>query len=339
MNAQAFEIVIHAGPGKTATTSIQEFLAANVAELRNLGWHYVLGPDIPAAHHIPARLLDWDPRMIGTRVSDLPLLDELAEIIEQAKSQGTFKVLISSECLAKMTRGQWTEFVFALEQAAVKTNSTISKVTVTHTKRDFEKRVSSSYAEGLKRGLKIGREQGEELVRKTLRENDAVIYGLADLFTVPYSLQIIDFSARGEYNSFVAHWVSEVVDPRLAQAAAEFNNNEPLNARDSVWTQNRLLEFNIWNTPDSYDPFHPFLVASEDPDASFATMQRLILYYGLIRDSLESDPTRTQMAAEIDALRESINRYEAQNKELRNSLSWKVTAPLRAVARLFGQSR
>jgi hypothetical protein len=335
MNASSFEVVIHAGPPKTATTSIQEFLTANLDELRKLGWYYLLGPNIPAAHHVAARLLNWDARLIGTRVSSQSLNEDFTDMFNQAKAQDSFKILISSECLSKLKREQWGEFVSALTAGAAAAGSSISSVTITYTDRDFEKKVSSSYAEGLKRGFKLDRVAGEAYVRQILQQNDEVVYGLADLFTMPCSFKIIDFDARGEHNNFVAHWVSEVLDPRLALLAAEFNGDNQLNQRDSIWIQNRLQEFNVWNTPDSEDPFHAFLVQSENQEESFAAMQRLIYYRGLLVEFEELNPENTRMALEIESLQNAIKSYEVQSKLVRQSLSWRVTAPLRAIAGLF----
>lgn len=333
MSEFAFEIYIHVGPPKTATTSLQEFLSAHKSVLGELGWFYVEGKRITSSHHLPLRYLDWNPWIAGTELSQESLAQELATNFEDAKSLGLSRILWSSELFLYLSHSDWADLEQKMLTAAEMAGVTLAKVTLVYTRRDLEQRVSSWYAECLKHGTKIPRDQGLKLLREELIDLDTKFFELETVFSVSLHFKVLDFSSHGKSNNFIADWASEVIHPSLREGASEFANKNLRNVRATMWEQDQLLEFNQLNSPDTKDIWRPFVPISEASPQLTQGWLRLRMFHGMLLEVQQSDPAKGELARQVDTLTAGLAELAAEVDKYKNSLSWRVTKPLRA---LFG---
>jgi FtsZ-binding cell division protein ZapB len=139
------EIIIHIGPHKTATTSIQKALSINREILEKNGIFFPNSiTTLDGTHEIPWSLLHFDLRLLGGDVISMQIdKDYIGQIMETARGRGCDKIVLSSEDFSLLSIDQWTYFLNTIRSAG-KDQECID-VKLIYSKRDFEPWTRSSY--------------------------------------------------------------------------------------------------------------------------------------------------------------------------------------------------
>ncbi len=270
---QIENLIIHIGPHKTGTTSIQKLLCDNATCLRTMGIYY---PDSPlmggAHHHVPFLLHGWDLALLGLEPKAAsgfsgipPLATDIDRWLSAAQALSCHTVIISAEDFSTLTRSGWTDFAQALENAQVRNAIRFSKITICLTERSIAERAHSQFAESLKHGLASAEGEVHSLLLAQLAHADAVVQNIPDFFETPVHVQRVAYRRPDASTSFLMSWVEDVLGITVLQGLPTESWDTQLNHRISERSQERLLAFNKINTPASGDIFRPFH-ASSAPD-------------------------------------------------------------------------
>lgn len=250
--SDSVQLIIHVGPHKTATTSIQSLMLTYSDVLLENGILYPPSPHISGAHHhVPCEIKGGDPFRLGILDPLPPLESEMTSWLVQARSKEAHSVLISAEDLSTLSKDDWVSFSDFLKTAEESTQIHISKVLIMFTSRDFESRLQSVYLESLKHGCALRREELNPSLETEISTYDSVTLSLSSVLQYPVETIIIDYKVDDEkQNPLLKRWLSQILGaPALAKipnTAFQIKRNTTISER----TAEQLLKFNKLNSPD-----------------------------------------------------------------------------------------
>jgi hypothetical protein len=341
-------LLIHAGPHKTGTTSIQRLLSENSALVTEFGFHYPASPVVGGAHHhVPFLLRKWDLALLGfsePTPSDTPpplaVVTEIEAWLTGAIETSCSTIIVSAEDFSGLTTEEWREFGRALAEAEQRTSISVATVMVCLTDRDRDERVVSQYSEYLKHGLAQPLSECEPQLRQLIDQRDATTATIAGALARPTMVQRVPFRQPDSGRTFLESWVMAVLGDDVLPALPAGSLTTQDNQRAVEQSQLQLLAFNRINTPESADVFIPFNKAAPADSERSRARQRLSLVVTLFA---EHERAEAENAATVVALRTQLSQAhaelldaqsaqrdaEAALHEVRRTLSWRVTQPLR----------
>jgi hypothetical protein len=334
MSEEQLEILLHVGPPKTATTALQDFLAFHKNQLLDLGVFYATSANKTAAHHLPFALLGWNPWIIGLPDEEFSIDEALDSMLSEALDKNCQKVLISSESFTQLNDQMWQDFSMALQGTNAMKLGRVASIRIIYTNRDIADRTLSDYAESLKHGAKYDFKTAEPLIRKEYSDADSRLRNLQNFFTIPVVNQQIEFEDQGSGSGFIERWITQVIGPKLSEQVASFDFKSSANQRDSEAIQQKLLEFNRLNSPESRDVWRPFILRSDFSPELEKGWIRLRLYHHFLIESARKEGELGPLSFAKD-LQLQIDSLREQNTAYAESLSWRITKPLRWLGKLF----
>lgn len=327
-------LVLHVGPHKTATTTLQELLAANRDALRASGVVYPEGQVFAKAHHeIPYHLLGWDLSLLSETEVDFDLIGMLAQVLTEARASSADTLVLSAEDFSILDSNQWLSFSAALSEAIASSGVAVSSIVVTYTDRELQQRVRSLSAEYLKHGSALESDERIHEVTELLTDRQRILETLPGLLPSDTMMLPIEFHSSDRGLNFLQKWSTAVLGADV-EARIDFNLlGADLNQSLEEQLQGWLLVFNKVNTSPVENKLLPFnpLVASGDAEERQKARSRFMLFRQIV---IELGVLR----AEIDRLRALLSQAEADQHELtlmKSSISWKITKPLRGIRSLF----
>jgi hypothetical protein len=140
-------LIVHVGPHKTATTTIQAVLAHNTSYLATRGVHVPPGghPERGGHHLLPFLLdgLSLSPLLGLTQVDD-SVGDLFDSWLTGARENSAHRILVSSEVFDVFDEEAWRAFDRELQESAQRTNTAVTRLVIHFTRREIESRVRSA---------------------------------------------------------------------------------------------------------------------------------------------------------------------------------------------------
>lgn len=269
--ARNVSVILHVGPHKTGSSSIQALLASQRDTLASLG---VFVPDgvsdeYPGHHMVPFALQNRDmAKLGGSAVEDLPQL--LVSWLESAWAAGCSRLALSAEDLSTMSDEQWRRFAEDLATAQQISDIHVESLAVCVTDRDPEARVRSAARELVKGGASDSAEVLEGLLRDDIPiQEHAISEFVAQL---PMPTCIIRTPFEGE--DFVKRWFALNLGSEIADEIPQESLARRVNEMLSENTIEQLREFNRLNTPSvPMNPLYPF--STLDSEEARLALERL----------------------------------------------------------------
>jgi hypothetical protein len=257
-------VILHVGPHKTASSSIQALLASQRDTLASLG---VFVPDgvsdeYPGHHMVPFALQNRDmAKLGGAAVEDLPRL--LASWLESAWAARCSRLAVSAEDLSTMSDERWGQLAESLAVAQQISGIHINSLDVCVTDRDLKARVRSTARELVKGGASDSAEVLEGLLRAVVAKQDRAITEFATLLPMPTRVIRTPFEGEG----FVKRWCAINLGSEIAEHIPRDALERRINEMLSETTLEQLREFNRLNAPSAgVNPLSPFSVMSTDEE-------------------------------------------------------------------------
>jgi hypothetical protein len=257
-------VILHVGPHKTASSSIQALLASQRDTLASLG---VFVPDgvsgeYPGHHMVPFALRNHDmAKLGGAAVEDLPRL--LASWLESAWAARCSRLVLSAEDFSVLTDEQWRQLTEDLAVAQRIADIHINSLDVCVTDRDLEARVRSTARELVKGGASDSAEVLESLLRADTAQHDRAIVEFTTLLPMP--TRVIRTPFEGE--DLVKRWCDTNLGAEISEHIPRDAFGRRINEMLSENTIEQLREFNRLNAPSAgVNPLSPFSVMSNDEE-------------------------------------------------------------------------
>lgn len=261
----SMEIVVHIGPHRTATTTLQELLDENRWNLMEFGIYYPKYVIDSNAHHVLAWACQHrNMSLIGypneVRSSHSILKDWLSEA--QDKKCGT--LLMSSEEFAKLRTADWKSLVESFDKrhhwtliAAFRSPDEIAQSTYAQLLRSGLTQDFHELAEGFKRGVQDFYDFFDEI------GSDA---DWCDASLIPYS-KLTDV--------FLTDMCKKLLGEELGKLVTGKSPIKRFNARPNLHISTLLLEFNRHNFPNFKLDLKTFQFSQEFEDGQSAAVVRI----------------------------------------------------------------
>lgn len=271
------KLIIHVGPHKTATTSIQYVLRKNAEKLLRGGISYPRSPHFSGAHHhVPSLLMGKDLRIIGIEESTLDTINDAASWLSQARKDEAHTILISAEDFCVMSEHHWQTFAQDLSVAEHITGISISEIAIAFTERELESRARSTYAETVRHGNILSYSEMNPTMADILLANDKIIFSLSQIFAIPITWITVPYVVESEArNPFLKRWLRAVVGEEITRRIVSDPYLVTINRSSSALTTEELLTFNKVNSPRSQDVVYPFHAPLDNPEEVLKAHLRL----------------------------------------------------------------
>jgi hypothetical protein len=342
------ELLIHAGPHRTGSTTIQNLLDDNRNRLIDFGIFYPKGlrrvgeeSYDPSHSHIPYHYLGYDIRYLGLDERSTKWPEEFADWINQAQNLHCKKILISSEEFSSLSHAQWMTFLAEISTAARSSGERFERINVFYVNRELDQLSASFYTELLNNGMPLSAEDAKPLIKNLFQENREQIKNLAssrnpevnphfldDIFPADASTRA---DSRNETN--LSRWFELTLG---AEVKAELHLNPmQLNKRPSSKAVEQLQAFNKVNTPSSLQ-FPSYFTTLDLSEEDLQARTRLRMFREILDRNAELCINLDNMRHDHDALRRKMTDFvndlevtQTQVSNLEQSRSWRWTKWLR----------
>lgn len=329
-------LLIHIGPHKTGTSSIQGLLLDNAELLRKLGFYYPASPTSDGAHHhVPFALKKWNLLALGlapVTTSGFPGIPDLQTDMESwltgANQFSCDTVVISAEDFSSLNQREWFDFSHALVAAQAKTKIKFSQITICTTERSVSERARSLSSEYLKLGLALAAEDVDSMLKEKISTQDLLVRHIPSSFSVPVRVRRIAYSSPDSMQAFLETWVTEFLGSDVLAALPKGSLESRLNDRLNPLNQARLLKFNQLNTPASADVFTPFYVSSAEDEGRNIARLRLAMMVS-VSEELQAAESNLKLAREQIIVVTAQTRIELEAarehlEQVRRKGSWRI---------------
>ena len=340
------QVIFHVGPHKTGSTAIQDFLQKNRTTLAGSGVYVPQSLTAsPGNHEIPWISRGWDLGLIGATEHTITLDSYVRRTIDDAVASRCDVIVLSSEDFSLLDVGQWTTILKAFRaQSSSKRPASFRIVSFV---RDSDQYLRSQYKTLVMLGLPDEFDEVKESLQSHLRTVHELIRAL------PKSLDgVVEYTELSYAGHGVIREFSKALFPDTIFVGGELPEVRVNDSFDSfaievmrqgnvlaglVFDKNHLLDWPSFHTKgsarDVAERRHKLYSAYE---LSKSEREALLLERnGLTaeRDSLASE--RDVLTAERDALQLERDSLTAEREAFLSSKSWRLTKPLRDIARVF----
>jgi hypothetical protein len=311
-------IIIHVGPPKTGTTSLQQFFHANREKLLSNGVLYPHGLVSQDAHHeVPnlirgsiSRFEKWVPNARQMSLSSI-----LGNYFDEMKLKGISTLILSSEDFANFNSTDYSNLIGYFDPNW--------KLELVFFKFNPENRLKSHENQYIKSGEFVDSKAREKILEDmySVRRNFEVVVSALqstvhwidyESLKTPLEIyeRILDLVLFSSDEKTLNDWT---IPKKLANASIPLKQIELLN------------EFNRLNCPGrQFDTGAPLMYSG----LFHEEFNRLVLFKKLIEESVERDELIQQRDAAI-----------AERDLIRSSNSWKLLAPYRKLTQSLRQRR
>ncbi len=334
------QFLVHVGPHKTATTSIQWHLHDCVTRLPERGVWYPLDQYPNGAQHAIAwQILGRDVTALGI-TSEFPSWEaRLSQWIQEALDNGCHKLMLSSETFSKFTIAHWTMFLEFLK----KNSSGPFSLQLISALRDPIAIAKSSYSTYLLHG---GSQDFSDYVEPTANRFCrfyAVMEELPRNFGESCEVMSIPYASDVDEH-FVSRWFNTVFGRKAWEELFPNGIERRENVGLSEDMQQQLLAFN--------KKLNPHIIINQDgliDDDLYSVIDRSMQSAGWFVESVHQQNSlnreiaalRSQMdhvelaervarqhvaalESRVERLQERVADLRRQNQELRNSRSYRL---------------
>lgn len=303
-------LMVHVGPHKTATTTIQAALAHNTLYLATRGVHVPPGvhPQFGGHHLLPLLLSRRSlTPLLGMTQSDVSASDLLDAWLTGARENVAHRVLVSSEAFCSLEEEEWLAFDRELQEAAQRTSTVVSRLVICFTRREIESRLKSIAGESYIHGATLPREELSEWLRTNLARQDATVERIPGLLSHSAEVSHIEFGGEtastnvAPSSDFVFRWFAHVLGAEDARGIVTTEEFSRLNPSRSARMLDELRAFNVLNNPPHADSVRPFARFDGDPELERA-FARLNLVRSVFFEREATEELVKNLRAELAAL-------------------------------------
>jgi hypothetical protein len=346
------KLLLHIGPPKTATTTIQEILSSLRPDLLAAGVFYPEGrvlshaPSLRSIQHIQVAFLVSGENLNNARIEEIeePLHVEIGDWILAARASNCSALLLSTEAMAELSAEAWVKLDSAFTQAEEYAGIEFEEIEVFYTRRDPEAQAKSVYPQLVQLGSCASVDEGMPLFVEHYERLYESIEGILASLPKNYEIRSINFetdSIEGEPSDpkgFTERWLrmalgDDFVDTMDAELLS-LRHNE----RISDERVEEILAFNRLNLPPGNSEPKPFALSHGVTDELGRARERFSIFmlqnhrvhgsYKQIRSlSAQNDELRSMIekledrSREFDATRATeIRILSAQNDEMRSMI-------------------
>lgn len=329
-------LMVHVGPHKTATTTIQSVLAHNAPYLATRGVHVPPGGHPQrGGHHLLPYLVDGLSLipLLGLTQVDVSVGALFDAWLTGARENGAHRVLVSSEVFDVFEEEAWRAFDRELQESAQRTKTAVTRLVIHFTRREIESRVSSAIGNSYIHGASLPREELGVWLSAEMARQDATIERIPTLLSTPAEVSYIDFDVAvtspdvASPPDFVVRWCAHVLGAEDAEGIEIAQELSRLNPSLAAVTHDGLRAFNVLNNPPQADAVSPFLRFDGDPD-----LERAFERLNLVRSVFFELDAKEQLVQE---LRAEIQNLHAEIQNLRGEMAYLLDRSLRARIRRF----
>jgi len=307
-------LIVHVGPHKTATTTIQAAMASNAPYLATRGVHVPPGAHaLFGGHHLLSFLLgglSLAP-LGGLTHSDVSVGEIFDGWLTGARENGAHRVLVSSEEFSGLTEEAWLAFDRELQEAAQRTDTEVSRIEIHFTHREIESRLKSAAGNAYIGGATLPREELIEWLRADLAMRDATVARTPEILSTPAEVFHFEYedavASPGAASSqdLVLRWFSHVLGVEDAEGIVIAEDSSRLNPSRSGALFDELRAFNVLNNPPHADVARPFVKFDGDPDLERAFARLNIVRYAFFARDANAQGIQN-LLAETQNLRQEI---------------------------------
>jgi len=259
------EIVVHIGPHRTGTTSLQELLDESRLKLIDYGIYYPKDVIDSKAHHVLAWACQHrNMGLIGHSNEIRSCNSILKDWLNEAQDEKCGTLLMSSEEFAKLRTADWKSLVESCGKghhwtlvAAFRSTDEIAQSTYAQLLRSGLTQDFDELAEGFKRGAQDFYDFFDEIV---------TIADWCDSSIVQYS-KLTD--------AFLIDMCKTLLGEELGRLVTGTSLFKRLNVRPNVNISNLLLEFNRHNFPNFKIDLKTFQFCQEFEDGQSAAVVQI----------------------------------------------------------------
>lgn len=232
------KIIVHVGPHRTGTTSIQALLAESRDDLLRSRIWYPKCQYVATAHHVLAwQVLGRDLRAIGAADESRSATSILASWIDEARMRSCNTMVLSSEDFSIFRDKEWW-----------KLRSFVGPAVTWHfvaARRDPTEAARSAYSHLLLSGLS----QEFDEVKDILRKGTAEFFEYVELLARMQSWCSIHLVGYSDTPKYLASMIRTLVGSSVTSKVLPRSESPSLNARLDADVCDYLLAFNRLNTP------------------------------------------------------------------------------------------
>jgi hypothetical protein len=323
-------LIVHVGPHKTATTTIQAALASNTPYLATRGVHVPPGAHARfAGHHLLSFLLGGLSLvpLIGVSHSEVSVGEIFDGWLTGARENGAHRVLVSSEEFSGLTEEAWLAFDRELQEAAQRTDTEVSRLEIHFTHREIESRLKSAAGNAYIGGATLPLDELIEWLRADLARRDATVERIPEILSTPAEVFHFEYEDAASSQDLVLRWFSHVLGVEDAEGIVIAEDSSRLNPSRSGAMFDELRAFNVLNNPPHADVARPF--ASFDGDAD---LERAFARLNIVRYAFFA---RDANAQGIQNLLVDVQNLLAETQNLRQQIADLSDRSLRARIRRF----
>ena len=259
------EIVVHIGPHRTGTTSLQELLDENRLKLIDYGIYYPKDVIDSKAHHVLAWVCQHrNMGLIGHSNEIRSCNSILKDWLNEAQDEKCGTLLMSSEEFAKLRTADWKSLVESCGKghhwtlvAAFRSTDEIAQSTYAQLLRSGLTQDFDELAEGFKRGVQDFYDYFDEIASNA---------NSCDSSLIQYS-KLTDV--------FLIDMCETLLGGELGRLVISTSPIERLNVRPNVNVSNLLLKFNRHNFPNFKIDLKTFQFCQEFEDGQSAAVVQI----------------------------------------------------------------
>ena len=351
------KLLLHVGPPKTGTTSLQHAFDENRQILIDHGIYYPQGAKqlvgrvfAPSHHGVFIDLKGWDYAYFNIDSDQRSWSRSLHEWMLEAREHSCPFLLISSELLSYFDDQDWAAVWQGILEAEGRSEFSFEEVVLLYTERDIEPQAESQYAEHVKHGFWEHPDVGIPLMADSINSGRHRIESLSSNVDQRFRFQLISgfftYSRENDLPSEVAD-LSKWFDVLSNGLGAIFSNASlpKMNARLPKQAIQELVDFNRVNTPQRLTSSLPFADLNDDAlsQEEQQALRRLHLFrhelslsyelrekvYQLELESIEAKANKAIADAELLAVEHQLNEVTQELVAMKQTRGWRLVELLR----------
>ena len=255
-DAWPLELIIHAGPHKTGTTSVQTLVEEHRDFLVSRGIFVPERRDASlVGHHVIACLvMNISLAKLGVSETGQSLDQIFDDWCVAARNAHADRFCISAELFSFMDERQWLDLETTLLSAAARNGVVFTRTTVHVTEREMSSRLRSLAAALGTQGATAPMPDLVDFLDTHVSERDRVIASLPQILATETTVLRIPLEGEAFTRRWFAHVFGSDVANDLPSLAAEIQ----LNQAKSPQTLEEIRLFSVLNNPEGSDPVFPF---------------------------------------------------------------------------------
>ena len=220
------QLIVHVGPHKTGTTSLQNLFSFNRPALANLGIYYEQSrTGREGQHEYPFALKGWDPKLLNEQAPNLPLGVMIAQLLFEAQKFNCDRILLSSESFSQLNIQEWNEFLEVFFLQAPKFQF---EIVVVYTDRNVAELAYSLFPTLVHLGLSSQFPDVREQLEAEFRDALDSIFQLEESLDYPITLIQVPYSKSNYLQTWVEIVLGENIVAGLEMVDFQYNTQPPL---------------------------------------------------------------------------------------------------------------